>query len=70
MQIFDFTGRLVHKRTLAGDPKETTRDNKTAYAYEYEWDASNAASGAYFYLVTIETANGKSSRKGKFAIIR
>jgi hypothetical protein len=54
---------------LTGLPELINRNNKLTNAYEYEWDAKNAASGVYFYLIKINRGGGESSRKGKFAVI-
>ena len=34
------------------------------FAYEYEWIASNAASGAYFYRITISNRSGWEAVRG------
>jgi len=70
IRIHDFTGRLIHTKTMESPPTLLSRNNKLTYAYEYEWDAKNAASGAYFYVVIVNRSGGKTIRKGKFAIIR
>ena len=70
IKVIDFTGRVIHKKTLTGGPLLVNRNNQLVSAYEYEWDAKGAASGAYFYLIKISGAGGETIRKGKFAVIR
>jgi hypothetical protein len=69
IEILDFSGKVIHKKMLTGLPALINRNNKLTNAYEYEWDAKNAASGVYFYLVKINRGGGETSRKGKFAVI-
>ncbi|MDO8806151.1 MAG: fibronectin type III domain-containing protein, partial [Elusimicrobiota bacterium] len=70
IRIHDFTGRQIHTKTITAGPALVNRNNKLTYAYEYEWEAGNAASGAYFYVVIVSKGGGKTLRKGKFAVIR
>ncbi len=70
IQIHDFTGRLIYTHTITAGPALLARNNRLTCAYEYEWDAKNTATGAYFYVVVVSKGGGKTVRKGKFAIIR
>lgn len=70
IQILDFTGKVIHKETLTGGPALVSRNNLLAYAYEYEWDPENAASGAYLYRIKISNSSGETIRKGKFALLK
>ena len=67
IRIYDFTGRLVHKVHLTGAPATGINGR---LAYEYTWDTSQVASGAYMYAVRASQGGNSIQVLKKFAVIR
>jgi len=68
VRIYNVAGELVHSAEISGSNYKTINGK---YAYEYNWDISNIASGVYIYLVRAKK-NGYHDIKvqGKCAIIK
>ncbi len=67
LRIYSLGGTLVHRATLGGAPGVGAGG---AQAYEYAWDTSGVASGAYIYTVETRSAGQTSRASGKLAVMR
>ena len=67
VRIYNVAGELVHSAEISGSNYKTI-NNK--YAYEYNWDVSNIASGVYIYLVRAKKGEATIKEMKKLAIIK
>ncbi|MDD5259563.1 MAG: T9SS type A sorting domain-containing protein [bacterium] len=67
INIYDVSGALVAD-TEINDAPAVSADNK--YAYEYEWDVSGKASGAYIAQIVATKGSDKLKITKKFAVVK
>ncbi|MBI5573280.1 MAG: fibronectin type III domain-containing protein [Elusimicrobia bacterium] len=67
IKMYNIAGELVHSTELYGMPS----DIRGKYAYEYNWDISDIASGVYIYIVRAKKSGYPDIKKtGKIAVIK
>ncbi|MBI5573839.1 MAG: hypothetical protein HY919_04720 [Elusimicrobia bacterium] len=67
IRIYNIAGELVDSTEIRNQPMEV-RDK---YAYEYNWDISDIASGVYIYIVRAKKGGEHDIKKtGKIAVIK
>lgn len=67
IRIYDLAGGLVHRATLSGSPGVGINGKP---AYEYAWDISGVASGAYLYAVEARRGGEIIRSLRKLAVVR
>lgn len=66
--IYNVAGELVHTAEMSNTPNVVW---ERKYAYEYDWNVSNIASGVYIYTIKAEKEGEKDIKAtGKCAIIK
>jgi len=67
VRIYNVAGELVYSTEISGSNYKTINGK---YAYEYNWDISNIASGVYIYLVRAKKDSQTIKTMKKLAIIK
>ncbi|MDD5657691.1 MAG: T9SS type A sorting domain-containing protein, partial [Elusimicrobia bacterium] len=70
IRVYALTGALVYATTLTGGPNLVDRGDGPRSAYEHIWSLGGAASGTYYYTISVKQGGITTRRAGKFALIR